>query len=190
MGSLLDHTVACKPRLHRAGGPGYGLGSQDVWTTKRLLECERGWRRCSTGWILSSLKMTSSITPPWKLHWQTTASDSTLTAIVAARAWYLSEHPGTSLESLVIYVTSQTHSAGLKAGMILGLRVRALDVDVAVVADNTGLTGEGLITAVKEDHARGLHPFVFSEYFFARIFRRFAKTSYSCYDWNDIVRRH
>jgi len=92
---------------------------------------------------------------------QTTASDSTLTAIVAARAWYLSEHPGTSLESLVIYVTSQTHSSGLKAGMILGLRVRALDVDVAVVADNTGLTGEGLITAVKEDHARGLHPFVF-----------------------------
>ncbi len=123
-------------------------------------------------------------------HGQTTASDSTLTAIVAARAWYLSEHPGTSLESLVIYVTSQTHSSGLKAGMILGLRVRALDVDVAVVADNTGLTGEGLITAVKEDHARGLHPFVFSEYFSARIFRRFAETSYSCYGWNDIVRRH
>ena len=47
--------------------------------------------------------------------------------------------------------------------MILGLRVRALDVDKAVATDNTGLTGDGLIAAVKEDHARGLHPFVLSK---------------------------
>jgi hypothetical protein len=46
--------------------------------------------------------------------------------------------------------------------MILGLRVRALDVDTAVAADNTGLTGDGLIAAVKEDHDKGLHPFVLS----------------------------
>ena len=47
--------------------------------------------------------------------------------------------------------------------MILGLRVRALDVDKTVAADNTGLTGDGLIAAVKEDHNRGLHPFVLSK---------------------------
>jgi len=44
--------------------------------------------------------------------------------------------------------------------MILGLRVRALDVDATVTTDNTGLTGEALRAAVKEDQARGLHPFV------------------------------
>jgi aromatic-L-amino-acid decarboxylase len=68
------------------------------------------------------------------------------------------------MESLVIYVTTQTHSFGKKAAMILGLRVRALDVDKTVAADNTGLTGDGLIAAVKEDRDLGLHPFVLSEY--------------------------
>ncbi|KAH9000276.1 pyridoxal phosphate-dependent transferase [Lactarius akahatsu] len=90
---------------------------------------------------------------------QTTASDSALT-VVAARTRYVNEHPGITLESLIIYVTTQTHSFGRKAAMILGLRVRALDVDETVTTDNTGLTGDGLIAAVKEDHARGLHPFV------------------------------
>jgi hypothetical protein len=47
--------------------------------------------------------------------------------------------------------------------MILGLRVRMLDVDETVAIDNTGLTGEGLRAAVAEDQAQGLHPFVFSE---------------------------
>ncbi|KAH9072142.1 pyridoxal phosphate-dependent transferase [Lactarius deliciosus] len=89
---------------------------------------------------------------------QTTASDSALTAVVAARTRYVNEHPGITLESLIIYVTTQTHSFGKKAAMILGLRVRALDVDETVAIDNTGLTGDGLIAAVKEDHARGLHP--------------------------------
>ena len=60
-------------------------------------------------------------------------------------------------------MTTQTHSFGKKAALILGLRVRALDVDVTVVVDNTGLTGEVLRAAVEDDHARGLHPFVLSE---------------------------
>ena len=109
---------------------------------------------------------------------QNTASDSTLTAIVAARARYLNEHPGTTLESLVIYVTTQTHASGAKAGKILGLRVRAIDVDVAVTTDNTGLTGEALRTAMKEDHARGLHPFVLGEFFSACIFLTLANRSH------------
>jgi len=91
---------------------------------------------------------------------QTTASDSALTALVAARTRYLNAHPGTALESLVIYVTTQTHSLGVKSGLLLGLRVRALDVDASVTTDNTGLTGEALRAAVEDDHARGLHPFV------------------------------
>jgi aromatic-L-amino-acid decarboxylase len=66
---------------------------------------------------------------------------------------------------------------GTKAAKILGLRIRALDVDVAVVADNTGLTGHGFRTAVEEDRARGLHPFVLSESFFARITWTLAKLS-------------
>ena len=47
--------------------------------------------------------------------------------------------------------------------MILGLRVRALKVDKTTAADNTELTGDCLIAALKEDHAQGLHPFVLSE---------------------------
>jgi hypothetical protein len=55
--------------------------------------------------------------------------------------------------------------------LILGLRVRALDVDGTVVIDNTGLTGETLRVAVEEDQAQGLHPFVLSEYDTAHISR-------------------
>jgi aromatic-L-amino-acid decarboxylase len=98
-------------------------------------------------------------------HRQTTASDSALAAIVAARTRYFREHPGTTLESLIIYMTSQTHSFGRKAAKILGLRIRALNVDVAVATHNTGLTGHGFRTALEEDRARGLHPFIFSKCF-------------------------
>jgi len=76
--------------------------------------------------------------------------------------------------------------------MILGLRVRALNVDEAVATDNTGLTGEDLRTAAEEDRARGLHPFVLGGYWylFACIPRRLSKPSHSRHRWNDIVRRH
>ncbi|KAI0044522.1 hypothetical protein FA95DRAFT_1608470 [Auriscalpium vulgare] len=88
---------------------------------------------------------------------QTTASDSALTAIVAARTRYLEQHPGTPLEALVIYVTTQTHSFGKKAGLVLGLRVRALEVRAE---DHWALRGETLGAAVEEDHRKGLHPFI------------------------------
>jgi hypothetical protein len=76
--------------------------------------------------------------------------------------------------------------------MILGLRVRALDVDATVATDNTGLTGEGLRTAVKEDHAQGLHPFVLSEYSPTCISGVLTGRNMhnSCYGWNNIVGRH
>ncbi|KAI0313544.1 pyridoxal phosphate-dependent transferase [Amylostereum chailletii] len=90
---------------------------------------------------------------------QTTASDSALTAIVAARTRYLGQHPRTPLETMVIYVTTQTHSFGKKAGLVLGLPVRALDVDAAA-REGWGLDGETLRKAVEEDRAKGLAPFV------------------------------
>ncbi|TFY73615.1 hypothetical protein EWM64_g10397 [Hericium alpestre] len=90
---------------------------------------------------------------------QTTASDSALTAIVAARARYTTANPGVPLESLIIYVTSQTHSFGKKAALILGLHVRAIDVDEDVRA-GWGLDGAKLRQSVKEDRDAGLHPFI------------------------------
>ncbi|KAI0031280.1 pyridoxal phosphate-dependent transferase [Vararia minispora EC-137] len=90
---------------------------------------------------------------------QTTASDSALTAIVAARSRYMTLHPSTSMESLVIYVTSQTHSFGKKAGLVLGLKVRALPVD-ETARRGDGLDATTLRAAVEEDRAAGHMPFV------------------------------
>jgi hypothetical protein len=44
--------VVLKPRVHRARGRSHGLGSQDVWATRHILEHERGWRRRYSGQIL------------------------------------------------------------------------------------------------------------------------------------------
>jgi len=109
----------------------------------------------------------------------TTASDSTLTAIVAARAArHLRDNPN-SLPRGKSREDSRLH-------------VRVMDVDVAVATDNTGLTGGALRIAVKEDHARGLHPFVFGEYFSACIFLTLANCSHRTVATvgADIVRWH
>ncbi|KAI0696521.1 pyridoxal phosphate-dependent transferase [Cytidiella melzeri] len=88
---------------------------------------------------------------------QTTASDSALVAIVAARSLYTSRHPGVKTEDLLIYTTTQTHSLGVKAGLVLGLECRALDV---TAEDNYALRGETLRKAIEADTAHGKHPFV------------------------------
>ncbi|KNZ73941.1 Tyrosine decarboxylase 1 [Termitomyces sp. J132] len=88
---------------------------------------------------------------------QNTASDSALIAIVAARSLYLRHHPDVSLTNLVIYTTSQTHSLGVKAGLVLGLSVRVLGVRAE---DNFSLRGETLRLALEEDERQGLKPFV------------------------------
>ncbi|KAK0212488.1 pyridoxal phosphate-dependent transferase [Desarmillaria ectypa] len=88
---------------------------------------------------------------------QSSASDSAMVAIVAARASYQREHPDTKLEELVIYTTSQTHSLGVKAGMVLGLSVRILDVKSE---DNYSLRGGTLRSALEEDAKAGKKPFV------------------------------
>ncbi|EIN03898.1 hypothetical protein PUNSTDRAFT_55958 [Punctularia strigosozonata HHB-11173 SS5] len=88
---------------------------------------------------------------------QTTASDSALVAIVAARARYTSLHPSVALEDLVVYTTTQTHSLGAKAALVLGLACRSLPVKAE---ENFALRGEILKVALKEDHAKGKRPFV------------------------------
>ncbi|KAI0031279.1 pyridoxal phosphate-dependent transferase [Vararia minispora EC-137] len=90
---------------------------------------------------------------------QTSASESMLVSVVAARTRYLLAHPMTPIESLLIYVTSQTHSCGRKAGLVLGLNVRVLDVDEPTRVGG-GLDAETLRVALDEDHAAGLAPFV------------------------------
>lgn len=87
---------------------------------------------------------------------QTTSSDSALVVTVAARSQYTRRHPGTKLEDLVLYVTSQTHSLGLKASLVLGLRCRVLDV---TPEDEYALRGGTLRAALEEDVARGKCPF-------------------------------
>lgn len=92
---------------------------------------------------------------------QTTASDSALVAIVAARSRYQRLHPDVPFKDLIIYTTTQTHSLGLKAGLILGIGVRAIEVDAH---DKYALRGSTLRKALEEDAAVGKHPFILSEY--------------------------
>ena len=65
------------------------------------------------------------------------------------------------MEDLVIYTTSQTHSLGAKAGLILGLQVRSLDVKLE---DELALRGGVLRAALEEDVGRGRRPFILSEW--------------------------
>lgn len=92
---------------------------------------------------------------------QTSASDSCLVAIVAARCRAVKQNPSIKTENLIIYTTTQTHSLGVKAGLVLGIQVRALEV---TLEDNLGLNGDTLRRALAEDAANGLKPFILSMY--------------------------
>jgi aromatic-L-amino-acid decarboxylase len=63
------------------------------------------------------------------------------------------------MEKLVLYTTTQTHSLGEKAGLILGLKVRTLQV---TSEDGFALRGETLSVALKMDVDAGFHPFILS----------------------------
>lgn len=90
---------------------------------------------------------------------QSTASDSALVAVIAARASYQRQHPDVSTSELLIYFTTETHALGVKTGLILDIKCRALAVKAG---DNYALRGEELLVALEEDRAAGLHPFVLS----------------------------
>lgn len=86
-------------------------------------------------------------------------------ATVAARSRYVRQHPDVPSEKLVLYTTTQTHSLGKKAGLILGLNVRALEV---TAEDNYALRGGTLKRALEEDSRAGLYPFILSTRFLAQ----------------------
>ncbi|PPQ98397.1 hypothetical protein CVT24_004076 [Panaeolus cyanescens] len=88
---------------------------------------------------------------------QTTASDSVLVVVAAARSLYLSRHPQAKIEELVIYTTTQTHSVGAKAGIVYGIKVRAIPVNME---DGLALRASALRKAIEEDEAAGLRPFI------------------------------
>ncbi|KAH8086014.1 pyridoxal phosphate-dependent transferase [Cristinia sonorae] len=89
---------------------------------------------------------------------QTTASDSALVAVVAARSRYIRQyHTDVKQEDLIMYTTTQTHSLGLKAGLVLGLTCRALEVKIE---DQFALREAVLRSAIEEDKKRGKHPFI------------------------------
>jgi aromatic-L-amino-acid decarboxylase len=69
------------------------------------------------------------------------------------------QHPDVPAEKLVLYTTTQTHSLGKKAGLILGLNVRALEV---TAEDNYALRGATLKRALEEDAIAGMYPFILS----------------------------
>ena len=118
---------------------------------------------------------------------QTSASDSALTAVVAARALYTRRHPETRLEDLVIYTTSQTHSLGTKAGLVLGLATKVIDVSSD---DNFGLRGNVLERALAEDEQAGKKPFILSQSPLPSLaFPSKLTLSSSCYCRHDVVRR-
>ena len=62
----------------------------------------------------------------------------------------------------MIYTTTQTHSLGAKAALILGLRERSLNV---LPEDNYGLRGATLKQALEDDQKDGYHPFILSKLF-------------------------
>ncbi|KAH9485139.1 Tryptophan decarboxylase 2 [Psilocybe cubensis] len=88
---------------------------------------------------------------------QTTASDSVLITVVAARSMYQRNHPDVKMEDLVIYTTTQTHSLGAKAGIVLGLQVRSIEV---LAEEKYALRGQALRDALEEDRKLGRKPFI------------------------------
>ncbi|KAH8114437.1 pyridoxal phosphate-dependent transferase [Phellopilus nigrolimitatus] len=88
---------------------------------------------------------------------QTTASDSVLVTVVAARSLYMRTHPDVDFSKLVVYTTTQTHSLGKKAALVLGLRAKALEVRTE---DALALRGSTLQYVLEEDRKEGIHPFI------------------------------
>ncbi|KAF9511208.1 hypothetical protein BS47DRAFT_1487046 [Hydnum rufescens UP504] len=88
---------------------------------------------------------------------QSSASDSALVAVIAARARFLIAHPDVPAEKLVIYLSTQTHSLGTKTAAILNIPFRALPV---MPEDAFSLRGDRLRDAYEEDRNAGKWPFV------------------------------
>ncbi|KAF8340655.1 pyridoxal phosphate-dependent transferase [Cantharellus anzutake] len=89
---------------------------------------------------------------------QNTASESVLVATIAARERFLSAHPDVPSECLLIYLSTQTHSLGVKGAKILGLNYRLMNVDARSA---WGVMGETFRLAYEDDRRKGKWPFIF-----------------------------
>ncbi len=93
---------------------------------------------------------------------QGTASESTLIALLAARARALATDPTLDADQLVLYTSTQAHSSIIKAAMVAGLasspddrrRVRLIETDAGLAMDPKALEA-----AIEFDRAAGLRPF-------------------------------
>ena len=106
---------------------------------------------------------------------------------MAARSLYLRRNPDVDIDSLIIYTTTQTHSLGAKAGLVLGLKCRALEV---TFEDRFALRVDALQKALAEDQKAGKHPFIFSACFNSDDAGRVVQTYRSRYSRNYIFRRY
>lgn len=95
---------------------------------------------------------------------QTSASDSCIVACIAARSRVHSLHPilqpdGPAKPQLVILGTTQTHSLGAKAGLILDLPFVAIETRAE---NDWALTGAELEETLQRETAAGRTPFCLS----------------------------
>ncbi|GAA6044097.1 hypothetical protein JCM8097_008433 [Rhodosporidiobolus ruineniae] len=87
---------------------------------------------------------------------QGSASESCLTVCIAARERYLRLHPGTPTSDLVLVATTQTHSLGAKAALILGLAIHTIET---TKENDWGLRGNELRRDLEMLEAQGKKPF-------------------------------
>lgn len=155
---LKRSAVVKQPCLHGTGSYRNGLGGGLAWIIFGIFQCI--WSRwgCPSG-LLDCSYFPS---PAYIFRRQTTASDSALVVVVAARALYMRDHPDAKLEDLVIYTTTQTHSLGSKAALVLGLRVRSIEV---TLEHGFALREDALRSALESDAKIGQKPFILSAAF-------------------------
>lgn len=72
------------------------------------------------------------------------------------------DHPDARLEDLVVYTTTQTHSLGSKAALVLGLQVRSIEVKQE---HEFALQEDALRSALESDVKIGRKPFILSAAF-------------------------
>ncbi|PIO68145.1 pyridoxal-dependent decarboxylase domain protein [Teladorsagia circumcincta] len=110
-------------------------------------------------------------------HFKNTASDATMIAILTARAKAVEVgfppmteddsgiitphfHDPVVFEKLIAYCSDQAHSSVDKDVMLCGVKMRKLRSTIDPELKNYTVTKETLETAIKEDRARGLIPFI------------------------------
>ncbi|CAO2640673.1 Aromatic-L-amino-acid decarboxylase [Lemmus lemmus] len=88
---------------------------------------------------------------------QGSASEATLVALLAARTKVIRQTQAAIMEKLVAYTSDQAHSSVERAGLIGGVKLRAIPSD-----GNFSMRASALQEALEQDKAAGLIPFFVS----------------------------